>query len=99
MIDPPNVEGKTLAEMSQNHLQRWMAIEQPGGHQPQRVDAGLDCECPGCRRQPWKSVVNGLAARQGMTGKKIERLAARGRSSPTLCTTGGILIRCIRMPP
>src|SRR3984957_2389225 len=92
MIDAPNVEGKTLAEMSQNHLQRRMAIEQPAGHQAQRMDAGLDGECPGCRRQPWKSVVNGLAARQGITGMQIEGLAERGGCIPELCKLRGIVI-------
>src|SRR5260221_6799663 len=98
MIDSPNVEGKSLAEMSENHLQRWMAIEQPGGHQPQRVGAGLDRERPSRRRQPRKSVVNWFAARQWITRVQIEGLAERAGCIPELrklraIVVGGIVRR------
>src|SRR5260370_35821260 len=48
------------------------------------MNAGLDCKRPGCRGQPGKVVVYGLAAGKRIAGMKIEGLAERGGRRPEI---------------
>ncbi len=93
VVDAPNVERNAFTEVTEDHLQVRVSIEQPRRHQAQRVSAGLHRKGPCGRGQPGETIVNRLAGRQRIPRMHVKWLAERIRAVPKVGELRCVVIR------
>src|SRR5438477_11459905 len=72
IVDAPQIERQSLAEMTEDDLQAWQLVEQAAADQPQRMHRGLGRKRPVGPEQPVMARVVGYASRQWVTRMQIE---------------------------